>query len=123
MGIAQTAVPPPRIESPHELASRLTPEQNQRFQDALQSFGDQRYAEALIVFKDLLKQLPGDAVCSKFAAEAAVANICSGQRTQTHYTYFYFVGEPSYDVVREKFFSIAQGKAVPLSARTGLVVP
>lgn len=266
-GFAQTtAADAARIESPQELMARLTPEQNRLFQDALRAFGQANYARALTTFKELLKQLPGEAVVSKFAAEAALntsetqfaigivkpiadstpedwqavallTRACaqltdvkcrdtgmahmldlhkrsitpqnmlryiveripigdntvflwaslepwgpyriyylgqvlnmqkkiylrttvessdgdqsdfarehpkeaaaglrafsidayaetglnsSGQRTQTHYTYGYFVDEPSYDVVREKFLAIAQGKARPLSSRTGLVVP
>jgi hypothetical protein len=45
------------------------------------------------------------------------------QRTQTHYTYNFFVGQPSYDVVRAEFIKIAGGKATPLSSRENLVVP
>lgn len=265
--VAQGAIAAPaRIESPQDLISHLTPEQNQRFQNALRAFGHASYAEAFAAFKALLKELPGEPVVSKFAAEAALntrdlqfalrivkpivdaapddwqaaalltrscaeladvkcrdagmahmlelhrrgvtpqnmlryilerINIgdntlflwaslepwgtyrvyylgqvlnaqqkiylrstvesndgdqndftrehpkeaaaglrgfsidayaetglnSNGQRTQAHYTYGYFVGEPSYDVVREKFLAIAQGKAMPLSSRTGLVVP
>jgi hypothetical protein len=47
----------------------------------------------------------------------------SGQRTQTHYTYKFFVGQPSYDAVREEFLNVANGKTPPISSRTGLVVP
>jgi len=47
----------------------------------------------------------------------------NGQRTQTHYTYKFFVGQPSYDTVREEFVKIASGKATPQSSRTNLVVP
>jgi hypothetical protein len=46
-----------------------------------------------------------------------------GQRTQTHYTYKFFIGQPSYEIVREEFVKIAAGKATPLSSRTNLVVP
>ena len=46
----------------------------------------------------------------------------AGQRTQTHYTFGFFTGQPSYDVVRDKFLEIATGKAAPISSRTGLTV-
>lgn len=47
----------------------------------------------------------------------------NGQRTQKHYTYKFFVGQPSYETIREEFIKIASGKAVPMSSRTGLIVP
>lgn len=47
----------------------------------------------------------------------------AGQRTQTHYTYQFFIGQPSYDTVRAAFLQIAMGKAVPMSSRTNLVAP
>jgi tetratricopeptide (TPR) repeat protein len=47
----------------------------------------------------------------------------AGQRTQTHYTFGFFTGQPTYDTVREEFVKIANGKATPLSSRTNLVVP
>ncbi len=47
----------------------------------------------------------------------------SGQRTQTHYTYKFFVGQPSYDTVREEFIKIANGKSTPMSSRSNLIVP
>lgn len=47
----------------------------------------------------------------------------SGQRTQSHYTYKFFVGQPSYETVRDEFVKIAQGKSTPISSRTGLIVP
>jgi hypothetical protein len=46
-----------------------------------------------------------------------------GQRTQTHFTYKFFDGQPSYAEVREEFIGIASGKTTPLSSRTNLVVP
>jgi len=46
-----------------------------------------------------------------------------GQRTQTHFTYAFFVGQPSYETVREDFLKIASGEAQPLSSRSGLIVP
>jgi hypothetical protein len=47
----------------------------------------------------------------------------AGQRTQTHYTFQFFVGQPSYDTAREEFIKIATGKAAPISSRSNLVVP
>jgi hypothetical protein len=47
----------------------------------------------------------------------------AGQRTQTHFTYKYFLGQPPYDTVREEFINVASGKTSPLSSRTGLIVP
>jgi hypothetical protein len=47
----------------------------------------------------------------------------SGQRTQTHYTYKFFVGQPSYKTVREEFVKIVSGESNPVSSRPNLVVP
>jgi hypothetical protein len=47
----------------------------------------------------------------------------SGQRTQTHYTFQFFVGRPSYETVRDAFISVATGKASAISSRPNLVVP
>jgi tetratricopeptide (TPR) repeat protein len=47
----------------------------------------------------------------------------NGQRTQTHATYQFFVGQPSYELVRESFIKIASGKATPVSSRDNVVVP
>jgi hypothetical protein len=47
----------------------------------------------------------------------------AGQRTQTHFTYKYFMGLPPYDVMREEFINIANGKTSPISSRSGLIVP
>jgi len=47
----------------------------------------------------------------------------AGQRTQTHYTYAFFHGPPTYDAIRENFLKIANGKASPMSSRSGLIVP
>jgi hypothetical protein len=47
----------------------------------------------------------------------------NGQRTQTHYTYKFLVGQPSYDTVREAFLDIANGRSKPMSIRGNLVVP
>jgi hypothetical protein len=47
----------------------------------------------------------------------------NGQRTQTHFTYKFFIGQPPYESIREEFIKVATGKAVPQSSRTNLVVP
>ena len=47
----------------------------------------------------------------------------AGQRTQTHFTYKFFIGQPPYDTVREEFLNVANGKTSPISSRTGLIVP
>jgi len=41
-----------------------------------------------------------------------------GQHTETHATYKFFTGRPSYDIVRETFLSIASAKSDPVSSRT-----
>jgi hypothetical protein len=46
----------------------------------------------------------------------------AGQRTQTHYTFKFLTGQPDYATIREQFLDIANGKAHPLSSRTGLIV-
>jgi hypothetical protein len=46
----------------------------------------------------------------------------SGQRTQTHYTYKFFTGQPPYANIREEFIDVASGKTKPVSSRSGLVV-
>ena len=46
-----------------------------------------------------------------------------GQRTQTHYTYRFFVGQPSYEILRADFVNVADGKEAVLSSRTNVVVP
>ncbi len=47
----------------------------------------------------------------------------AGQRTQTHYTFKFFVGQPPYQTVHDEFVKIAEGKTNPISSRTNLVVP
>ena len=42
-----------------------------------------------------------------------------GRTIQTHYTYGFFTGQPSYEVVRERILAIAAGTVKPLSSRTG----
>jgi len=46
----------------------------------------------------------------------------NGQHTQTHFTYGFFDGRPSYDAVRDKMAAIAEGKAGPMSSRSGIPV-
>lgn len=46
-----------------------------------------------------------------------------GQRTQTHYTFKFFIGRPSYQTVRDEFINIASGKSTAISSRSNLVVP
>jgi hypothetical protein len=43
-----------------------------------------------------------------------------GQRTQTHATYTFYVGQPSYDVLRAEVVRIVAGNAKILSSRTGI---
>lgn len=47
----------------------------------------------------------------------------SGQRTQTHYTFKFFAGEPAYQTVHDDFLGVVNGTVKPISSRTGLVVP
>lgn len=74
IGLAQatTESPASQIESIEDPVSRLTAQQKQQLDDATKAFKAQRYADALAVYKPLLDQLPGDAVLSKFASEAAL---------------------------------------------------
>ena len=67
---AQT--PPAKLETVQDLISQMTPEQKQSFDQASRLFGTQHYADALATFKELMRSLPGDAVLSKFASEAAI---------------------------------------------------
>jgi hypothetical protein len=262
---SQSAGPAP-MESVQDLAARLTPPQKQQFDEARRLFNTRRYAEAFTSYRQLLSQLPDDAVLSKFASEAALnaedaafalnilkpitqanpddwqaaallTRACAqtgdtscrdsgiahmlelhhrgitpsrmqqylvemdkvgentlwiwtslepwgsykiygngqvmdadgkiflretlessdfdqpqfakehpkeaavgirifsldayretgrnstGQRTQTHFTYKFFIGQPSYSVLREEFIHIANGKSSPVSSRSNLIVP
>jgi hypothetical protein len=47
----------------------------------------------------------------------------AGQRTQTHYTYKFIDGQPTYDTIRSEFVDVASGKSHPISSRSGLIVP
>lgn len=44
-----------------------------------------------------------------------------GQRTEEHYTFKFFVGQPSYDDVRDAFISIATGQTRPVSSRINVL--
>jgi len=46
-----------------------------------------------------------------------------GQRTQTHYTFKFFVGQPSYATIRDEFLKVANGTTSPVSSTSGLIVP
>jgi hypothetical protein len=266
-GLAQSQSQPPALaESTQDLIAKLSPQQRQKFDDALQAFKARRYADALTNVRALLAELPGDALLSKFACESALnlgdrsfavtvvkpiadadpsdwqaaallTRACAesgdascrdrgmahmidlhrqgvtpngmrdyavehiavgenaleiraslepwgyykvydlgrvsdaqgsvflritlessdadqglfarehpkeaaagmrsfsldayretglngnGQRTQTHYTYKFFVGEPPYETVREEFIKVADGTSTPLSSRSNLRVP
>jgi hypothetical protein len=43
------------------------------------------------------------------------------QRIETHFTFKFFVGQPSYDTVREAILNIASGKTSPSSSRTNVL--
>lgn len=47
----------------------------------------------------------------------------NGQKTQTHYTFKFLDGQPTYAQVRQEFVDIAEGKTKAMSSRTGLIVP
>jgi hypothetical protein len=47
----------------------------------------------------------------------------SGQKTQTHYTFKFFVGQPDFDTVRQSFLDLASGKIKLISSRDNLPVP
>jgi hypothetical protein len=47
----------------------------------------------------------------------------NGKRTQTHYTYKFFVGQPKYDTVRQEFINVASGKSQAMSSRSNLTAP
>jgi tetratricopeptide (TPR) repeat protein len=70
-GFAQSKPNAP-MESPQDLSAKLTPEQRQQFENGMRAFNAKRYADALTNFNTLLKQLPGDALLSKFAGDSAL---------------------------------------------------
>ena len=43
--------------------------------------------------------------------------------TQTHYTYAFFVGQPSFATFRDKVLAVASGTLKPISSRSNLTVP
>ena len=47
----------------------------------------------------------------------------SGQKSQTHSTYGFLDGQPTYDAFRDRVVSIAQGKASASSSTSGLTTP
>jgi len=71
IGFAQALSPSP-IESAQDFTAKLTPQQRQQFDAAVNAFKAQRYADALPNFEALLKALPEDAFVAKFAAECAL---------------------------------------------------
>lgn len=68
---ANTATPSDR-ETPQVLIAKLNPQQKQQFDEAGKAFNGRQYADALAIYKRLLGELPGDAILSKFASEAAL---------------------------------------------------
>ena len=69
---ANPTIPVSPRESVGDLVARLSPQQKQQFGDAGRAFSGQHYADALAIYKQLLNELPGDAILSKFASEAAL---------------------------------------------------
>ena len=60
------------IETAPEMIARLNPTQKPQYDQAAMNFSGQNYADAFTQFKALLKDLPGDAVLTKFASESAL---------------------------------------------------
>lgn len=69
---AQSSDAATHTESASELIARLTPEQKQQYDEAVQNFNGQNYADALVHYKVLLKDLPNDPILLKFSSEAAL---------------------------------------------------
>ncbi len=69
---AQSGDAASHVESAQELIARLTPEQKQQYDEASQNFNGQNYADALVHYKILLKDLPNDPILLKFSSEAAL---------------------------------------------------
>jgi hypothetical protein len=69
---AQSSDAATHIESASELIARLTPEQKQQYDGAVMNFNGQNYADSLVHYKALLKDLPNDPILLKFSAEAAL---------------------------------------------------
>jgi hypothetical protein len=72
------ATPPPApapaagVEGQQDLVARLTPAEKQQFDDAGNAYRAGQNAEALALYKQLLKDFPGDAFLSKLASEPAL---------------------------------------------------
>lgn len=73
-GIAQanSAPAPNQRESVQDLAAKLSPQQKQQLDDSIRAYRERRFADALALQKQLLKDLPGDTIISKYASEAAL---------------------------------------------------
>lgn len=69
---AQSSDAVTHIESDQELIARLTPDQKQQYDAAVQNFNGQNYADALVHYKALLKDLPNDPILLKFSSESAL---------------------------------------------------
>jgi hypothetical protein len=69
---AQSGDAATHVESAQELIARLTPDQKQQYDQAVQNFNGQNYADALVHYKILLKQIPTDPILLKFSSEAAL---------------------------------------------------
>jgi hypothetical protein len=63
---------PVKLETRDELMAKMNDVQKQKFEEAGKAFGAQKYTDALAGFKQLLSELPGDTMLSKFASEAAL---------------------------------------------------
>ena len=69
---AQSSDAATHVESAQELIARLTPDQKQQYDAAVQNFNGQNYADALVHYKALLKELPTDPILLKFSSESAL---------------------------------------------------
>ena len=73
-GLAQSNSAPPANsrESTQDMVAKLNPQQKQQFDDSIKAYREQRYGDAFAIQKQLLKELAGDPILSKFASEAAL---------------------------------------------------
>jgi len=62
----------PHRELPLDLVAKLNPGQKQVIDNAIQAYREGRFADALSVYTQLLKDFPGDPVLAKFGAEDAI---------------------------------------------------
>lgn len=69
---AGSAAAPAVRESTADLIAKFTPAQKQAYDDASKAFREGRFKDSLQLHEDLLTQLPGDAVLTKFASEDAL---------------------------------------------------